>query len=66
MVSWLEPANAAAHTVGAGYTMQMIASETSDQIICSRTAGSCVLRVEPALPLLTLFLTSCSTGEKEE
>ena len=38
-------ASAAAPVVGAGYIMQMIASETGDQIICSR--------VEPTLPLLT-------------
>ena len=44
--------NAARHMVGAGYIMQMIASETSNQIICSRTVGcTCVLRVEPVLPV---------------
>ena len=63
--------NAAAHTVGAGYIMQMIASETSDQIICSRTVGcTCVLHVELALPLLIVksgtFLTSRSTEERKE
>ena len=38
LVSWLEPTNTAGQRAGAGYIMQLIASETSHQMICSRNS----------------------------